>query len=109
MVTFNRVLILCISFCSLSSPQLVHCLFLVNAHRVWHPSVNIFAVEHHLLQSIYELNAEEVAILALAFFKTNTRMKNVGIIEKFYIKLDSRLSSMDSIPLTAYLKVRSGL
>lgn len=80
-------------------------MFLVNTHRHWHPIVKMFIVENFLEQAIYELGAEECAILALAFFKTSTRVKSHKLLESLYQKIDYRISNIDSIPLTAFLKV----
>lgn len=80
-------------------------MFLVNTNRKWHPSVNMLDVESVLMFYMYDLTVEEVGVLALAFFKTRTRVLNVNLVELMYKKLENRVDDVDQFTLTAYLKV----
>lgn len=91
----------------LSPQQIVHAMFLVNAHRKWNPAVNFVDLETVLWHYIYDVSVEEAGILALAFFKTQTPAHNINLVNLLFDKLEQRLCSspVDSIMLCSYLKV----
>lgn len=75
-------------------------------NRKWHPGVNHFELENVLATMIYELSIEEVSIVALGFFKTNKKITNHNLLNALIMKLESRVDTLDSVSLTALLKVR---
>lgn len=81
-------------------------MFLINSQRSWHPSVKLYVIEEMLLEIIYEISIEEAAIVALAFFKTVKPIQNKELLRLLYIKLEQQTDSVNSLPLTAFLKVR---
>lgn len=89
----------------LTPSQLVQTLFLVMCNRKWHPGVDHFKWEDALANNIYELSVEEATIVALGFFKTNKRITNHSLLNALIMKLESRMDTLDSISLTAILKV----
>ena len=89
----------------LTAQQVVHAMFLVNANRKWHRAVDMLDVESILMFYIYDLSVEEVGVLALAFFKTRTRVKNVNLVQLMYDKFENRIDDLEEYTLTAYLKV----
>lgn len=91
---------------SLTASQLVQSLFLVMCNRKWHPGVNHFEWENTLAEIIYELSIEEATIVALGFFKTSKKITNHNLLNALIMKLESRLDTLDSVSLTALLKVR---
>lgn len=93
-------------FSSLTASQLVQTLFLVMCNRRWHPGVNHFEWEAAFATKLYELSIEEVTIVALGFFKTNKKIINVDLLNSLILKLESHVDTLDSVSLTALLKVR---
>jgi len=80
-------------------------MFLVKTYKKWHQAVNLLDVESVLMFYIYDLSVEEVGILAIAFFKTFTVVKNINLVELMYNKLETRIDDVDPLTLTAFLKV----
>lgn len=62
-------------------------------------------VEMKFAQHIDKLSINEIAIIGLAFFKTETKIQNDALIEKIYKKLIKEIGTIEDIPLVNILKV----
>ncbi len=84
---------------------MVHSIFLLNALRNKHPvGTNMLQVEYALEQKLYDLSVEELAIVALGFFKCGAKLTNFRLIESIYMKLETSIDFLDSMTLAACLK-----
>ncbi|KFB38905.1 AGAP000447-PA-like protein [Anopheles sinensis] len=87
----------------LSPQQLVKTVFYVNLTRV--PLENMMDIEVNFSQNFDAFSIDDVAVLCMGFFKTETPIRSAELLEKIYDKLIVSLASVDDIPLTAILKL----
>lgn len=86
----------------LTKEQLIHTYFYLNITR----KKNIeFEFEYALEKVIDELTADEMGIVAMGYFKTETKIKLLSIIEAMCRKIIREHDSIHEITLSAILKV----
>lgn len=93
---------LCRRINNLSPTELTQTLFYINVRRKYY---SMFDFECRLEQCISELSLDELAIVSMAFFKTETSIKGTFILSHMLNKLLEQSSSVHEITLTAILKV----
>ena len=87
---------------SMSKDQLVHIFFLFNVCR--NRPVD-FAYEAALQNKIYEISIDEMAVIALGYFKTKSKIKVSSISEAMIKEVTKCSKSIHEISLTAIMKV----
>lgn len=87
----------------LTSKQLVQVLFFLNLCRK--TPINMYELEYHLERYICELSINELAIAALGFFKTGTRIRNTIFLEVIMKKTIAEIDVIDSVSIGAIIKL----
>lgn len=87
----------------LTSKQLVQVLFFLNLCRK--TPINMYELEYQLERHINELSINELAVAALGFFKTGTRIRNIIFLELIMKKTIAELDVIDSISIGAIIKL----
>lgn len=87
----------------LSPSHLVQTLFYVNMVRK--PMVEMFHFEAALEGVIDRLSTDEIAIMSMGFFKTQTRLNIPVVVDKIYERLHKDCLTLPDISLTAILKI----
>lgn len=87
----------------LTPRQMVQVLFFLNICRK--PPINMYEIEYYLERCIHELSINEVAIAALGFFKTGTKIRNVDFLIEIMRKTINDVDSVDSVSIGALLKL----
>lgn len=88
----------------LPKDQLLQMLFYLNVTRS--PIDEMIDIERNLIKSMDAMTIDEVSVICMGFFKTQTRIRNPVVLEKLYDKLRANLSTVDNIPLVNIFKVR---
>lgn len=88
----------------LPKEQLLQMAFFLNITRS--PIDEIIDIERNLLRSMDQMTIDEVSVVCMAFFKTETRIRSPAVLAKLYEKLKVNLSTIDNIPLVNIFKVR---
>ncbi|XP_050067644.1 uncharacterized protein LOC126556419 [Anopheles maculipalpis] len=83
--------------------QLLKTVFYINLTRV--PVENMMDIETNFHQNFDHFSIDDIAILCMGFFKTETPIRNGELLEKIYQKLTAHLSTVEDIGLTAILKL----
>ncbi|XP_053678639.1 uncharacterized protein LOC128729015 [Anopheles nili] len=83
--------------------QLVKTVFYINLTRV--PVENMMDIEVNFSQNFDAFNIDDIAILCMGFFKTETPVRSSELLEKIYAKLTDHLATVEDIGLTAILKL----
>ncbi|XP_018561689.1 FAST kinase domain-containing protein 5, mitochondrial [Anoplophora glabripennis] len=86
----------------LTKDQLVHVFFYFNVCR---KRAVDFEYEYALEKKINEMNVDEVAVVAMGYFKTKTKIKLTPIIETMVRKINENSKSIHEISLAAIIKV----
>lgn len=84
-------------------------MFYANTSRKFIPSLPMFDIEHELNLYFDEFTIKELGIIALGFFKTQTPIRNLELIDKIYTAVLSNINNINSIELAAFLKVSLSL
>ncbi|EFN63850.1 FAST kinase domain-containing protein 5 [Camponotus floridanus] len=87
----------------LTSKQLVQVLFFLNLCRK--TPINMYELEYQLERCINELSINELAIAALGFFKTGTRIRNIIFLEEIMKKTIAELDAIDSVSIGGITKL----
>lgn len=87
----------------LTSKQLVQVLFFLNLCRK--TPINMYELEYQLERYINELSINELAIAALGFFKTGTRIRNIIFLEEIMKKTIAEIDAIDSVSIGAIIKL----
>lgn len=88
----------------LTPSQLIQTLFYVNWLR--QPCQNMQRFEKSLLQHIDKLTVDELAIAAMGFYKSDTKIQSTTLVRKLYERLlAEELQSVTDISLSCMLKV----
>lgn len=87
----------------LSPSELVQTLFYVNMQRK--VVLEMFPFETALERVIDQLSTDEIAIMSMGFFKTQTKLNIPELVEKVYQRLLEDCLSLPDISLTAILKL----
>ncbi|XP_064555680.1 FAST kinase domain-containing protein 5, mitochondrial [Drosophila montana] len=83
--------------------QLVQSMFLCNLLR--RPVFEMFDFEQNLAQCVHQMTLQELGIMAMGFFKTQTPIRNPELLQQLYTRLEAQLDSVEDITLVALLKV----
>ncbi|XP_058055754.1 uncharacterized protein LOC131207160 [Anopheles bellator] len=85
-------------------PQtLVKTVFYINLTRV--PMENMMDIEINFGQNFGAFSIDDVAVLCMGFFKTETPIRGQELLEKIYDVTIRNVASVEDIPLTAILKL----
>lgn len=87
----------------LTPRQMVQVLFFLNICRK--PPVNMYEIEYYLERCMHELSINELAIAALGFFKTGTKIRNVNFLIEIMRKIINEVEAVDSVSIGALLKL----
>lgn len=87
---------------TLSKDQIVHVFFLLNLFRRMDIA---FEYEHALQYKVWEMNVDELAVVAMGYFKTTSKIKLVGIIKAMIDGVTTNAISIHEISLGAIMKV----
>uniref|UniRef100_A0A1B0D2W7 Uncharacterized protein n=1 Tax=Phlebotomus papatasi TaxID=29031 RepID=A0A1B0D2W7_PHLPP len=88
---------------SLSPTDLVQTMFYVNMCRK--PMVDMFNFEVNLFESIDNLSLDEIAVMSMGFFKTETKIRNPELIEKIYQRVTADIKTVQDISLVNIIKI----
>ncbi|XP_059618560.1 uncharacterized protein LOC132263026 [Phlebotomus argentipes] len=88
---------------SLSPTDLVQTMFYVNMCRK--PMVDMFNFEVNLFESIDQLSVDEIAVMSMGFFKTETRIRNPELIEKIFERVIADIKTLQDISLVNIMKI----
>ncbi|KAH8418968.1 hypothetical protein KR222_010593, partial [Zaprionus bogoriensis] len=83
--------------------QLVQSMFLCNLLR--RPVFEMFDFEVNLARCVDQMTLQELGVMAMGFFKTQTPIRNPELIEQIYTRLQAELDTVEDITLVALLKV----
>ncbi|XP_052899990.1 uncharacterized protein LOC128306498 [Anopheles moucheti] len=83
--------------------QLLKTVFYINLTRV--PVENMMDIETNFQQNFDAFTIDNIAVLCMGFFKTETPIRNSELLDKIYYKLTADLPTVQDIPLTAILKL----
>lgn len=83
--------------------QLVQSMFLCNLLR--RPVFEMFDFEVNLAQSVDRMTLQELGVMAMGFFKTQTPIRNPELLQQLFIRLEAELDTVEDITLVALLKV----
>ncbi|XP_050533494.1 uncharacterized protein LOC126901202 [Daktulosphaira vitifoliae] len=89
----------------LTPKQLVQMMFYANTSRKFTQSLPMFDIEHELNSYFDDFTIKELGIIALGFFKTQTPIRNLELIDKIYSAVLSNFNNINSIELAAFLKI----
>lgn len=87
----------------LTPSQLVQTLFYVNMQRKI--VLEMFPFETALGKVIDQLSIDEIAIMSMGFFKTQTKLNIPEVVEEIYKRLTDECLTLSDISLTAILKL----
>lgn len=87
----------------LSPTNLVQLMFYANATR--NRSTDMYNLEYRLESCIEELDIQELAIISLGFFKTQTPIRSCNLLIKMMERTMAEMETIDSISLAALLKI----
>ncbi|XP_029171073.1 uncharacterized protein LOC114940524 isoform X2 [Nylanderia fulva] len=87
----------------LTPRQMVQVLFFLNVCR--RPPINMYEIEYYLESCIHDLSINELAIAALGFFKTSTKIRNVNFLIQIMRKTIDEVEAVDSVSIGALIKL----
>lgn len=87
----------------LSAENYVHYMYLFVVTR--EPAINMYELEYALESIIDEYSANELGIIALAFFKTKTPIRNPALLDKMVNKCICDMDHMGEIAISAIMKI----
>ncbi|XP_055632170.1 uncharacterized protein LOC129772247 [Toxorhynchites rutilus septentrionalis] len=87
----------------LNKDDLVRTVFYINLTRV--PVENMIDIELNLKNNFYRFDIDDLAILCMGFFKTQTPIRSVELISKIYQLTMHNASTVKDISLAAILKL----
>ncbi|XP_055537428.1 uncharacterized protein LOC129725511 [Wyeomyia smithii] len=87
----------------LTKDQLVRTMFYINVVRT--PLENMVDIEINLKQNFYLFEIDDVAILCMGFFKTETPIRSTELIERIYQLTMHHAEDVKDISLAAILKL----
>ncbi|XP_034481785.1 FAST kinase domain-containing protein 5, mitochondrial [Drosophila innubila] len=83
--------------------QLVQSMFLCNLLR--RPVFEMFDFELNLANCVQQMTLQELGVMAMGFFKTQTQIRNPELLQQIYTRLEAQLDSVEDITLVALLKI----
>ncbi|KYN06823.1 PREDICTED: FAST kinase domain-containing protein 5, mitochondrial [Cyphomyrmex costatus] len=87
----------------LSPQQLIQILFFLNIHRK--PPINMYEFEYQLEQCKEELSINELAIAALGFFKTSTKIRSANFLEYIIRRSIADITEIHSVSIASIIKL----
>ncbi|KOC59256.1 FAST kinase domain-containing protein 5 [Habropoda laboriosa] len=97
---------LCFKVHKLSGKNLVQLLFLLNLVKGGTTSfLNMFEIECHLEECMYELSGNEIGIIARGFFLNKKKVRSKTLMPKILIKVQQCADTMDSTTLASVMKL----
>lgn len=100
--TWNAIRKISRRFHKLTGKQLVETMFYLNLCR---KSLQMFDIEAKFLEVLDELNINEIGIVSIAFFKTESKIRNFKLIESLFHKTIEHSHEIQDITLVNILKV----
>lgn len=88
----------------LTSSNLVQCMFYVNACRKMNPAISLFELEFLIERCLDDLSSDELAIVAMGFFKTQTKIRNPKICIRMMKIAADEANTISDITLAALVK-----
>ncbi len=83
--------------------QLVHLMFYLNLKR--DAVVEMFEFETNLMQCLDKFSIDEIAVLCMGFFKTQTKIKTPNLVTDIFNRLISEIDTVQDLPLVCIIKV----
>ncbi|XP_022210516.2 FAST kinase domain-containing protein 5, mitochondrial [Drosophila obscura] len=83
--------------------QLVQSMFLCNLLR--RPIFEMFDFEMNLARCIDQMTLQELGVMAMGFFKTQTQIRNPELLNQLFARLTRELDTVEDITLVSLLKV----
>ncbi|KAG7167652.1 FAST kinase domain-containing protein 5, mitochondrial-like isoform X2 [Homarus americanus] len=90
---------------SMAPAQLVQYLFYANLSRKLEPFIVKKEIEKRLTQVLQQISVEELGVIAMGFFKTQTFLKSEALIEAIIKKTEDNLECVSDATLCAILKL----
>jgi len=87
----------------LSPQQLIQILFFLNIYRK--PPINMYELEYRLEQCIDELSINEIAIAALGFFKTSTKIRNEDFLNRIIQRTIAEIDMVHTVSIAGIVKL----
>lgn len=87
----------------LKSQYLVQILFFLSIYRK--PPINMYELEFRLEQCMDELSINELAIAALGFFKTSTKIKSQAFLNRIIQRIIDEIDLVDSMSIANLMKL----
>lgn len=87
----------------LKPEHLVQILFFLNIYRK--PPINMYELEFHLEQCMDELSINELAIVALGFFKTSTKIRNKDFLSRIIQRTIAEIDMVDTVSIAGLIKL----
>lgn len=103
--TWNAIRKISRRFHKLTGKQLVETMFYLNLCR---KSLQMFDIEAKFLEVLDELDINEIGIVSIAFFKTESKIRNFKLVENLFHKTIQHANEIQDITLVNILKVRIG-
>ncbi|KAL1451779.1 hypothetical protein WDU94_006125 [Cyamophila willieti] len=88
----------------LDAKQYVQLMFYHCRHRTFHPLVNVYEVELSFEKRYDQLTPQEIAVVLLAFFKSEKQFHDRNLPVKVAKTFIKHAQELDSIPINAFLK-----
>ncbi|GAB6025236.1 hypothetical protein CHUAL_010656 [Chamberlinius hualienensis] len=101
---YKMINIICGQIKSLDVHTLINTLFFINLQRKIYPKFMI-EIEKKILRIVEHLNLDELGIVSLAYFKTQTSIKSKDLIVAILTKSQSNFHQMNSFNVTSVAKV----
>ncbi|XP_063980062.1 uncharacterized protein LOC135164025 [Diachasmimorpha longicaudata] len=89
--------------CKMSSDNYIHYMYLLNVGRK--PWINMYELEYRLEGIVEEFTTEELAIIAMGFFKTATPIRNPALSGHIVQKCVNDMKDLDEIFISAIMKM----
>lgn len=87
--------------------QLVQMMFYANTSRKFLPTLPMYDIEQEICAYYNDFNINELGIVSLGFFKTQTPIRNQELVKNLYNSVIKEIANINSIELAAFLKVLS--
>lgn len=84
------------------APHLVQTMFYANLLRS--PVVEMMDFEMGMAQSVDAMRLDEIGVMCMGFFKTQTHLKGAPLIERIYARLEAEIGTVPDITLVNVLK-----
>lgn len=87
----------------LKSQQLVQILFFLNVCRK--PPINMYEIEYELERCMNELSINELAVAALGFFKTKTKIKSTDFLNRIIRRTIDEINVVNTVSIASIVKL----